>query len=323
MKNNKKCIGVLTSGGDAPGMNAAIRAVVRTAISRDIIPVGVLRGYNGLLNEDYKEMTLRSVSDILQRGGTAIYTARCLEFLKEENREIAYKNAIKAGLDGLIVIGGDGSYKGARALSNLGLPCIGIPGTIDNDIACTDYTIGYDTAMNTVVEIVDKIRDSCQSHHRCSVIEVMGRYAGHVALNTGIACGAIAIITKEHPIEITEVTSRIMKEQAMGREHFIIIVSEGHGKTVEIAQQIQDITGIDTRASILGHVQRGGSPSLRDRVVASQMGHYAVELLDKGIGRRVVAIKDDKLVDYDINEALDMQKTLDENLYKIVEDISL
>ena len=276
MVRDKKCIGVLTSGGDAPGMNAAIRAVVRTAITKDIIPVGVIRGYNGLLEKNITRMDARSVSGIIQRGDTILKTARCKEFYEEKYREIAYQNAKELGLDGLVVIGGDGSYQGAGFLSRLGLPCIGIPGTIDNDIACTEYTIGFDTAMNTVIECVDKLDDTCKSHERCSVVEVMGRHAGHVALNTGIATGAIGIITEEIPNSIEDIARHIFKAREIGKEHFVVIVSEGYGKPHEIAEKIEAMTGVESRATVLGHIQRGGAPTLKDRVVATQMGHRAV-----------------------------------------------
>lgn len=322
MINGKKCIGVLTSGGDAPGMNAAIRAVVRTAITKDMIPLGVIKGYNGLLENQFTEMTARSVSNIIQCGGTILKTARCMEFYEPKYRQIAYENAIEAGMDGLVVIGGDGSYNGARFLSELGLPCIGIPGTIDNDIACTDYTIGFDTAMNTVIQCVDKLNDTSQSHERCSVVEVMGRHAGHVALNTGIATGAIAIITEEIPKKIEEIAEHITKARAIGKDHFIVIVSEGYGNPGEIAEKIQELTGVDSRATILGHIQRGGSPSVKDRVTATEMGHKAVELLSQGIGNRVIALRDDKIFDIDIEEALKMKKGLDMDLYQDMLDTS-
>jgi len=323
MRDGKKCIGILTSGGDSPGMNAVIRAVVRTALRKDIVPLGVVRGYNGLLTKNFVEMTNKSVSGIIGRGGTILFTARCMEFYEEKYRKLAYENAVASGIDGLVVIGGDGSFNGAKALSELGLPCIGIPGTIDNDIACTEYTIGFDTAMNTVVELVDKLGDTSQSHHRCSVVEVMGRHAGHVALNTGIACETVQVITEEVPVSITEVTDRIFDARKQGKENFVVVVSEGIGQAEHIAEEIQQITGIDCRATILGHVQRGGTPSLRDRVVASQMGYYAVELFERGIGRRVVAMKDNQIVDYDIVEALDMKKELDMELYKIMKEIGV
>jgi len=318
MKNGRKVIGVMTSGGDAPGMNAAIRAVVRTAISKRMIPVGIVKGYNGLLNEVYEEMDAGSVSNIIQTGGTILKTARCMEFYEADNRKKAYENAKKIGLDGLVVIGGDGSYQGAKYLSELGLPCIGIPGTIDNDISCTEYTIGYDTAMNTVVQCVDKLNDTSQSHERCSVVEVMGRHAGHIALNTGIATGAIQIITEEIPTPVEEIAAHIRKVRETGKDHFIVIVSEGYGNPVEIAEQIQEMTGIDSRATILGHIQRGGNPTLRDRVMATQMGYEAVSLLEEGMSNRVVALKGNRIVNYDIHEALKMKKGLDMGLYNIM-----
>jgi 6-phosphofructokinase 1 len=322
MLNNKKCIGVLTSGGDSPGMNAAIRAVVRTALARDIIPVGIYKGYNGLLEKKYKILEQSDVDNIIKQGGTILYTARCMEFYKAEYRETAYRNALEIGLDGLIVIGGDGSYRGAKELSDLGLMCIGIPGTIDNDIACTDYTIGYDTAMNTALEMIDRLNDTSASHNRCSVVEVMGRHAGHVALNVGIACGAVSVVTEEVPKNIDEIVNDIKKAIEEGKDHYIIVVSEGVGNCDKIAKEIQTLTNIDSRTTILGHVQRGGNPSVRDRVVANEMGNYAVDLLAKGIGKRVVAMRNDKIVDYDIQEALSKKKGLDMHLYNIMEEIS-
>lgn len=317
-----KTIGVLTSGGDAPGMNAVVRAVTRSAIRKGIRVLGIRRGYNGLINGDIVELQQRSVSDIIQRGGTMLYTARCHSFRFEEGLQKAKKTCEDVGLDGIVVIGGDGSFRGAADLSARGIPCVGIPGTIDNDITCTEYTIGYDTAMNTAVEMVDKLRDTAQSHDRCTVVEVMGRNAGHIALNTGVACGATFIITKEVPFAVEEVIGKIQSTQRTGKEHFIIIVSEGIGNSVEIAKKIEQRTGIETRATILGHVQRGGSPTVRDRVVASQMGYYAVDLLSQGIGNRVVAMKDGKIVDYDIQEALSMSKDIDLDLYNIANEIS-
>lgn len=318
-----KTIGVLTSGGDAPGMNAAVRAVVRTAIFNGIRVIGIRRGYNGLLNGDMFEMNLRSVSDIINRGGTVLYTARCLEFKEPAGVEKAKNICIESGIDGLVVIGGDGSYRGARDLSNLGIPCVGIPGTIDNDISSTDYTIGYDTAMNTAVEMVDKIRDTAQSHDRCSVVEVMGRHAGHVALNVGVSCGATVIIVPELPYNLDEMIMKIKRIQKTGKEHFIVIVAEGVGNVAHIAEQIEAQTGIESRATILGHVQRGGSPTVRDRVIASRMGYHAVSLLKQGIGNRVVGMRGNDIVDYDINEGLAMVKPFDTQLYQIADEISI
>lgn len=318
----QKTIGVLTSGGDAPGMNAAVRAVTRTALAKGFKVIGIRRGYNGLLNGDMVELNARSVSDIIQRGGTEIFTARCPEFKEWENVLKAKAKCEEANMAGVVVIGGDGSFRGAADLSRAGIPCVGLPGTIDNDIQCSEYTIGYDTAMNTVVEMVDKLRDTSHSHERCAVVEVMGRNAGHIALNTGIAVGATAILVPEVEYDMDALVEKIKKSRATGKEQFIIIVAEGVGHTEEIAKTIQERTGIESRATILGHVQRGGSPTLRDRVVASEMGYYAVELLEKGIGNRVVGMKDGKVYDVDIQEALSMKKPFDERLYNIANDIS-
>ena len=326
MNSNKEIvtIGVLSSGGDAPGMNAAIRAVVRTALSKGLKVKGIMHGYAGLLNEEFIDMGMRSVSEIIQRGGTVLYTARCLEFKEMAGVIKAHEICEKNGIDGLVVIGGDGSFRGAQDLSNVGTPCIGIPGTIDNDIACSEYTIGYDTAMNTVVEMVDKLRDTANSHSRCSVVEVMGRRAGHIALNTGIACGAAVILVPEQDFDPErDLLARIRYAQECGKHHFIVMVAEGVGKAEEIAQIIRDNTGIDTRKTVLGHVQRGGSPTLRDRVVATQMGYHAVELLTQNIGNRVVAMKNGEIVDYEINEALSMKKGIETKLLEIAHCISI
>jgi 6-phosphofructokinase 1 len=317
-----KKIGVLTSGGDAPGMNAAVRAVVRTALSKGMEVYGIRRGYVGLISGDIFQMDERSVSDIIHRGGTVLYTARCPEFRTEEGVEKARAKCEELGIEGLVVIGGDGSFRGAADLSAKGVLCVGIPGTIDNDIACTDYTIGFDTAMNTAMEMVDKLRDTSQSHDRCSVVEVMGRGAGHIAVNTGIACGATDIITKEVPYDIDKIAKVMLEKKSKGKQHFVVIVAEGIGHSQEIATMLQEKTHIETRATILGHVQRGGNPTLRDRVEATRMGYYAVELLEQGIGNRVVGIKDSKLVDYDIQEALQMSKPYDEKLHHIAEQIA-
>ncbi|OJU15745.1 MAG: 6-phosphofructokinase [Clostridiales bacterium 43-6] len=319
-----KTIGVLTSGGDAPGMNAAVRSVVRTSIAKGLNVVGIKRGYNGLISGEVVPMDLRSVSDIIHRGGTILYTARSPEFKTEEGMQKAISTCKDSGIDGIVVIGGDGSYRGARDLSLRGIPCVGIPGTIDNDIACSEYTIGFDTAMNTAVEMVDRLRDTAQSHERCTVVEVMGRNAGHLALHTGIAVGATAIIVSEVAYDIErDVVARMRRTQLSGKKHFIIVVSEGVGHVDQMAKQIELLTGIESRATVLGHVQRGGSPSVRDRVIASQMGHKAVDLLAGGIGNRVVAMKDSHIVDYDIYEGLSMQKGLDIELYKIAHEISI
>ena len=317
-----KSIAVLTSGGDSPGMNAAVRAVVRTACQRGIKVYGVDRGYTGLIKGDVHEMNLRSVSDIITRGGTILYSARCPEFKTEEGIQKAVDTCKRVGIDGMVIIGGDGSFRGARDLSLRGIPCIGLPGTIDNDIQCSEYTIGYDTAMNTVMELVDKLRDTSHSHERCAVVEVMGRNAGHIALNTGVACGATAILVHEMEFDIEHVIHKIKNASANAKEQFIVIVAEGVGHTEEISKRINEETGIESRATILGHVQRGGSPTVRDRVVASEMGYYAVELLEKGIGNRVVGMKDGKIYDVDIQEARSMKKPFDKRLYDIANEIS-
>ena len=317
-----KTIGVLTSGGDAPGMNAAVRSIVRSAEAMGIKVKGVMRGYNGLIENHFVDLDIRSVSDIIQRGGTALYTARCPKFKTEEGIAEAIKNCKESGIEGLIVIGGDGSFRGARDLSLRGIPCVGIPATIDNDISSTDYTIGFDTAMNTVVELVDKLRDTACSHDRCSVVEVMGHGAGDLALQCGLAVGATSVIVPEKEYDPDAVIKKIIDTQKRGRNHFIIVVSEGLCDVRELAKQIEEATGIESRATILGHIQRGGSPTLRDRVVASKMGYAAVELLKNGIGNRVIALKNCEIVNYDIFEALNMPKTFDEETYLLANMIS-
>lgn len=317
-----KKIGVLTSGGDAPGMNAAIRAVVRTAISKDMEVMGIYRGYNGLINGEIEPLSVRSVSDVIQHGGTMLYTARCKEFRFEEGLQKAKKTCLEYGIEGIVVIGGDGSFRGAADLSARGIPCVGIPGTIDNDISMSEYTIGYDTAMNTAMQLVDKLRDTSQSHDRCSVVEVMGRHAGYIAVNTGIACGATCIIVPEVHWSIEEVCDKIKRTRETGKHHFIVVVSEGVGNSGEIAKQIEMKTGVESRATILGHVQRGGSPTIRDRVAASELGYYAVQLLAEGKGNRVVGIQNNQIVDYDIQEALSMKKPFEDELYRISDEIS-
>ena len=319
-----KSLAVLTSGGDAPGMNAAVRAVVRAGIYNGFKVYGVYKGYNGLLNGDVKEMDLRSVSDILSRGGTVLYTARSKKFMQEEYQLKAAEYCRSLDIEGLVVIGGDGSFRGARALSKAGIPTVALPGTIDNDIACSDYTIGFDTAMNTAVEMIDKIRDTAQSHDRCSVVEVMGRHCGDIALHTGIAVGATSIIVPEIEYDLErDVIARIYEQKDTGKKHFIIIVAEGVGGVQDISHYIQHRTGIETRATILGHVQRGGSPSLRDRLTATDMGVAAVHLLAKGIGNRVIASQNGKIVDFDITEALEMPRVFDDRLYKVAMEVSI
>ena len=315
-------IGVLTSGGDAPGMNAAVRSIVRSAEAMGLKVKGVMRGYNGLIENHFVDLDIRSVSDIIQRGGTVLYTARCPKFKTEEGIQEAIKNCNANGIEGLIVIGGDGSFRGARDLSLHGIPCVGIPATIDNDISSTDYTIGFDTAMNTVVELVDKLRDTACSHDRCSVVEVMGHGAGDLALQCGLAVGATSVIVPEKTYDPEAVITKIRETQKRGRNHFIIVVSEGLCDVRELAKQIEESTEIESRATILGHIQRGGSPTLRDRVVASKMGYAAVELLKNGIGNRVIALKNCEIVNYDIFEALNMPKTFDEQTYLLANLIS-
>ena len=328
-----KTIGVLTSGGDAPGMNAAIRAVARAGIESGLRVFGIRRGYNGLMENDMYEMDLRSVSDIINRGGTILYSARSKRFMTEEGMQAAVRTCSERGIDGVVVIGGDGSFRGARDLSLHGVPCVAIPGTIDNDIACCDRTIGFDTAMNTVVEMVDRIRDTTESHDRCTVVEVMGRRAGYLALNAGIAIGATSILIPELEFSVdTDIIDRMRRTQKTGKQHFIIVVAEGVADQLKdrglndvgaLAKYIEHNLGVESRATVLGHVQRGGSPSVKDRVVASQMGNYAAHLLLNGIGNRVVAMQKEAIVDYDIVEALNMKKSIDLDLYNIAMEISI
>ncbi len=319
-----KSIAVLTSGGDAPGMNAAVRAVVRTGLYLGMRVIGVKRGYNGLLSGDTVEMNLRSVSDIIHRGGTVIYTARSPEFNTPEGVKKAADMCHKLDISGVVVIGGDGSFRGARDLTGAGIPCIGIPGTIDNDIASSEYTIGFDTAMNTVVEMVDRLRDTTESHDRCSVVEVMGRRCGELALQSGIAVGATSILVPEVPFDFQrDIVDRMKFTQKAGKRHFIIVVAEGVGGVEELGKRIQNETGIETRVTILGHVQRGGSPTLRDRLVASEMGYRAAKLLYEGNSNRVVVMQNGKIIDLDITEALNKKREFNMELYKIAHVISI
>lgn len=318
-----KTIAVLTSGGDAPGMNACIRAVVRTACENGMKVYGINRGYNGLMENDMKEMDIRSVSDIIDRGGTMLRSARSLNFKTEEGMQAAIATCKERGIEGIVVIGGDGSFRGARDLSLRGIPCVGVPGTIDNDIACTDYTIGFDTCLNTIMEAIDRIRDTSESHDRCTVVEVMGRSAGYLALEGGIAVGATYIIVPEKPYDLTDVINRMKKTLKTDKRHFVIVVAEGIGGVANLAKRIEEETGVECRSSILGHIQRGGSPTVRDRVMASVMGNKAVKLLMDGVGNRVVAVKEDKIVDYDIFEALQMKKSLNDEYYQIAHEISI
>ncbi len=314
-----KTIGVLTSGGDAPGMNAAVRAVVRTAVYNGIKVKGIRRGYNGLMEGDIIDLDSRAVSGIIQLGGTMLYSARSPRFKTQEGIAEAVENCKKHGIEGIVVIGGDGSFRGARDLSLAGVPCVGIPATIDNDISSTEYTIGFDTAMNTVLQMVDRLRDTCDSHERCSVVEVMGRHAGHIALRTAIGVGALAVMVPERENDLNAVIEKIKETQKMGKKHFIVMVAEGVGGVTEMAEKIEAATGIETRGTILGHVQRGGSPTLRDRLIATQMGFAAVELLKEGIGNRVVAYRLGEIVNYDIYEALNMTKGLEDRLCTLAE----
>lgn len=317
-------IALLTSGGDAPGMNAAIRSVVRSAIYNDIKVIGIRRGYSGLIKNDFEELDSRSVNRLTAKGGTCLYTARCAEMLTEEGVQRAADNCRFLGIDGLICIGGDGTFRGARALYEKGVPVIGIPATIDNDITCSHYTIGFDTAANTAIDCIDKLSDTMQSHERASVVEVMGRHAGHLALYVGISCGAAVTLIPEEPYNIeTDVAEVIREARINGRNHFIIIVAEGVGHTEQIAKQIQELTGVETRLTVIGHVQRGGSPTARDRVMATRMGHYAVECLLQGKSNRVVVYRDSHICDLDISEALNMKKDLDQYMYRVMREVSI
>ena len=322
-KNEIKTIGVLTSGGDAPGMNAAIRAVVRRGLSRGIKMKGILKGYNGLLNEEIVDMTAVDVSDTIQRGGTILYTARCAEFRTEEGQKRGAEICKKHGIDGLVVIGGDGSFAGAQKLANLGINTVGVPGTIDLDIACTEYTIGFDTAVNTAMEAIDKVRDTSTSHERVSIIEVMGRNAGYIALWCGIANGAEDILLPEnYDYDEQKIINNIIENRKRGKKHHTIINAEGIGHSEAMAKRIEAATGIETRATILGHMQRGGSPTCKDRVYASIMGAKAVDVLLEGKTKRVIGYRDGEYVDFDINEALAMKKTISDYQYEISYSLS-
>ena len=319
-----KTIGVLTSGGDAPGMNAAIRAVVRRGLSSGLNVKGIYKGYNGLLNEEIVDMTARDVSDTIERGGTILYTARCAEFRTPEGQARGAEVCRKHGIDGLVVIGGDGSFAGAQKLAALGINTIGIPGTIDLDIACTEYTIGFDTAVNTAMEAIDKVRDTSTSHERCSIIEVMGRNAGYIALWCGIASGAEDILIPERfdgnrPKLENELIESILEKKALGKKHHLIINAEGVGHSYGMAKRIEQATGVETRASILGHMQRGGNPTAKDRVYASYMGALAVDLLCSGATNRVVGYRNGQYIDYDIEDALGMAKDVDQYEFEIAQ----
>ncbi|MDL2249228.1 6-phosphofructokinase 1 [Lachnospiraceae bacterium PF1-21] len=319
-----RTIGVLTSGGDAPGMNAAIRAVVRTALGKGLRVRGIRRGYQGLLDEEIIDYSARDVSDIVQRGGTILQTARCEEMRTEAGQQKAAAICKKYGIDGLVVIGGDGSFMGAQKLSHLGVNTVGIPGTIDLDIACTDYTIGFDTAVNTAMEAIDKIRDTSTSHQRCSIIEVMGRDAGYIALWCGVANGAERILMpEEKDFDEKAIIADIHACKERGKKNYIIINAEGIGDSINMAERIEKATGMETRATILGHMQRGGSPTCKDRMYASMMGSIAVDLLVQGKTNRVVGYLEGKYQDFDIDEALAMKKTIPEYQYEIAKELAL
>lgn len=317
-----KKIAILTSGGDAPGMNAAIRAVTRTALDKGLEVVGIERGYSGLINGEFIPLNRNSVSDIIQRGGTILRTARCLEFKKEEVRQRAVKILKAYGVDALVVIGGDGSFTGAKLLSKLGVKTVGLPGTIDNDLAYTDYTIGFDTTLNTVLDAINKIRDTSSSHERVSIIEVMGRRCGDIALYTGLAGGAEAILVPEKGYDKNELYRTIMEGKHAGKTHSIIMLAEGIGGAFELAKDIEDVTGIESRATVLGHIQRGGSPSAFDRILASNMGAKAVEVLLEGKTSRVIGIRNNHIIDDDIDEALSIESHFNEELYNVAQILS-
>lgn len=318
MAKEVKTIGVLTSGGDAPGMNAAIRSVVRVALARGLKVKGIRRGYQGLLNEDIFDMHSHDVSDIIQRGGTILGTARCLEFKTAEGQQKGAEICRKHGIDGMVVIGGDGSYRGAQALSRLGINTIGLPGTIDLDISCTDYTIGFDTAVNTAMQAIDKVKDTSSSHERCSIIEVMGRNAGYIALWCGVANGAEDILLPEkYDFDEQKIINNIILSRKKGKSHHLIINAEGIGHSASMARRIEAATGIETRATILGYMQRGGSPTAKDRYYASIMGARAVDILIAGKTNRVVGYRGGQFMDVDIEEGLAMTKSIDEYEYEV------
>ena len=320
MDKKVKRIGVLTSGGDAPGMNAAVRAVVRTAIANGIECVGIRRGWQGLINSDFVQLSRESVGHILSRGGTILYTARSDEFMTEKGRLKAVGTCKMLGLDGIVAIGGDGTFRGALELSRLGVPVVGVPATIDNDVGCTNYTIGFDTACNTAIECIDKLRDTMQSHERCSVVEVMGRNAGFLALYVGIAVGATTVLVPERPIDFQkDVVERIQDSRLAGNTHFMIVVAEGVGSAVEIGKKIHDAVGMDPRVTVLGHIQRGGAPNARDRETATRMGYYAVNAFVEGRSNCIIGTQEGGIVEIPIEEALEMKKHLQMDRYRIME----
>ncbi len=319
MKKFKR-IGVLTSGGDAPGMNAAVRAVTRTALANGIECVGIRRGWQGLITSDFVPLTRESVGHILSRGGTILFTARSDDFLSEKGRLRAVNTCKMLGLDGIVAIGGDGTFRGALELSRLGVPVVGIPATIDNDVGCTNYTIGFDTACNTAIECIDRLRDTMQSHERCSIVEVMGRNAGFLALYVGISVGATAVLVPEHETDFQrDVVERIQGSRLAGNTHFMIVVAEGAGSAVELGQKIKEAVGMEPRVTILGHIQRGGAPNARDRETATRMGYYAVNAFVEGRGNCIIGTKEGSIVEIPIEEALVMEKHLQMDRYQIME----
>ncbi len=323
MRNRIRKIGVLTSGGDAPGMNAIVRAVTRSAIDRGIEVIGIMRGYSGLIDGDFVRLTAHDVCDKIDRGGTMLYSARSHRFRTEEGRAKAVQVCKDLDLGGIVTIGGDGTFAGASCLSKDGIPCVGIPCTIDNDISCSEYTIGFDTALNTAVECIDKIRDTAESHDRCSIVEVMGNKSGYLAVDTALATGATAVLVPEITFDFdTDVIDRIRKAMANGKNHYIVVVSEGVPNIPSFKERVKDALGIETKYTVLGHIQRGGAPSAKDRIVASQFGQYAVNLLDRGVGDRVVVKQNGKIVDLDIQEALKIKKTVDIEKYRQVYELS-
>jgi 6-phosphofructokinase 1 len=318
-----KKIGVLTSGGDSPGMNAAVRAVVRKAIFHQCEVMGVYHGYEGVLSGKISPLSIGSVGDIIHRGGTILYTARSEEFKTKEGQQKGFQNLKQAGIEGLVVIGGDGSYRGAKALSDLGIPCIGVPGTIDNDIAGTDYTIGFDTALNTVIDALDKIRDTATSHDRTFIIEVMGRHAGDIALWSGLAGGAETILVPEENYDMKEITARLQRGHERGKKHSLIVVAEGVSSGEEFARKLKAATNMDTRVSVLGHIQRGGSPTAFDRVLASRLGARAVELLLEGKAGRAVGLFKQEVVDIELKDAFENKHQIDQGLLQLVKELSI
>ena len=329
MERQIKRIGVLTSGGDAPGMNAAVRAVVRSAVGRGIDCIGIRRGWNGLINSDFIHMNASSVSHIINKGGTMLYTARSEEFMEPSGRAKALSTCKLLGLDGIVAIGGDGTFRGALALSRQAaesgqhLQVVGVPATIDNDIGCSHYTIGFDTACNTAVECIDKLRDTMQSHERCSVVEVMGRHAGYLALYVGISVGATAVLIPERELDFDrDIVEKIRRARLAGTTHYMIVVAEGVASAMDIAKRIHDEVGIDPRVTVLGHIQRGGSPSARDRETASRMGYEAVKVLAESRGNRIVATQDGRIVDLDMEEALQMTKAFNMDRYQVLEALT-